>query len=325
MIKRLSSKKYSVETTTKKPPGRKNVQNEKVSKKIKNKRRLIVSLAVLVIIGGLAAYLLTHKQKLLRYVVPEITKITLIEADIHNDTAFIDVYAIAKNNAPYRIDVDSIECELWLGGTKLLSEKEYVGLSQQPKESDTVKFSVTLPVSGTRDKILSLRRKGDSTGLSLHASIIYSSRKLSFDRNKQIEVPIPPRFRIVKTERRSVKPLQKDLKADLYLEITNEGKNLDLQIHDLSYDLVIGSDLSTRGKYGHDIVIKPQTSKTLIFPLDFRMNHPAATILKVWTDVDRVPFKLTLKGYIDAGNMKRIPTVIHGAGKLEIVNEDKKQ
>jgi LEA14-like dessication related protein len=289
------------------------------------KRFKYVALLLLLVLGGGTAYYLTHKQKLLKYVVPEITKITLIEADIHHDTAFIDVYAIAQNNAPYPINIDSIVCDLSLGGTKLLSEKQYIGLSQLPQQSDTVKFSITLPISRTRDTIVSLKRQNDSTGLSLHATVIYSSHKLSFTKNKEIEVPIPPQFKILKTVKKSVRPFRKDLKADLYLAIINDGKDLDMNIHDLSYKIVIGNDLSTSGKYGKKIIIDPQTSKTLVFPLDFRMHHPASTILKVWSDQDRVPFRLTLKGYIDVGKMKRVPVIIHGSGKLEIVNEEKRR
>ena len=49
------------------------------------------------------------------------------------------------------------------------------------------------------------------------------------------------------------------------------------------------------------------------------------TIFKVWKDEDRVPFRLMLSGYMDAGKMKRIPVVIFASGRMEIVNEQKKK
>jgi LEA14-like dessication related protein len=281
-----------------------------------------VVLILLAGITGVVVYYLTHKKELLKYVVPEITKITLIEADIHSDTAFLQIHAIAQNNAPYRISVDSILCELSLDGTKLLSEKQYVGLSQEPDQADSITFYVKVPISRTKNKIESLQQQ-DTTGLTLHATVIYSSRKLNFTKNETIEVPVPPRLRIVKTVRKTVQPLKKDLTADLYLEIVNEGKNLDLRIRDLGYRLTIGKDLSTRGKYGKAIAIKPRSAAVLKFPLHFRMNRPAATIVKVWTDTDRVPYHLRLDGKIDAGRMKRIPFIINGYGSLEIVKEEK--
>jgi LEA14-like dessication related protein len=273
---------------------------------------------------GVVIYFLTHKKELLKFVVPEITKITLVEADIHSDTAFLKIHAIAQNNAPYRISVDSILCELSLDGTRLLSENQYIGLSQAPKEADTISFRVKVPISRTQQKIQSLQKQ-DTTGISLRATIIYSTRKLNFTKNKTIDVPIPPRLRIVKTVKRSVQPLKKDLKADLYLEIVNEGKNIDLKIRDLSYTLAIGKDLSTRGKYGKDIAIRPRSAEVLKFPLDFRMNRPVSTILKVWTDTDRVPYRLRLDGKLDAGKLKGVPFIIRGSGTLEIVKEEKKR
>lgn len=271
-------------------------------------------------IVGVVVYYLLNKKELLKYVVPEITKITLIEADIHSDTAFIKIHAIAQNKAPYHISVDSIICDLSIGGTKLLSEKEHVGLSQEPNQADTVLFTVKVPISRTQNKINSLQDQ-DSTGLSLHVTIVYSSRKIEFTKNETIEVPIPPRLRIVKTEQRSVKPFKKELKTDLYLEIINDGKNLDLSIHDLRYRITIGHDLTTRGKYGKSIYIKPRSGEVLVFPLHFRMQQPAATILKVWTDTDRVPYHLRLDAAIDAGKMKRIPVIIRGSGTLEMRKE----
>ena len=55
------------------------------------------------------------------------------------------------------------------------------------------------------------------------------------------------------------------------------------------------------------------------------MKQPLKTIFKIWGDNDRVPFRIMLSGYLDAGKMKRIPTVIFASGQLEIVNEQKKK
>jgi LEA14-like dessication related protein len=281
---------------------------------------------VIVLLGtiGLGIYLFIEKQKMLNLILPEMTEITLIKADIHSDTIFVEVHAIVVNRAPFSMNIDSIVCDLALGGTKLVSTSQYVGVRQLIGESDTVMFSVKVPISLTRNKIVSLQSQ-DSTGVTIDATIIYSGYKLKLAKGKTIGVPVPPELRVIKTEQKKLSLLKKDVKVDLYLEVINEGKNLSLDISDLQYELTIGNDLYTKGNYPKDIYIRPRSSVILKFPLDFSMKNPMKTILKVWADNDRVPFKLMLSGYIYAGKMKRIPVVIFTSGQLEIVNEQKKK
>lgn len=283
----------------------------------------VLSIMLLGIVG-FAVYLFIEKQKMLNLILPEITKITLIKANIHSDTVFIEVDAIVVNKAPYSMRIDSIVCDLSLGGTKLISTSQYVGVNQLSGESDTVKFSVNVPISFTRNKIDSLQGQ-DSTGIALHTTIVYSGFRIRLARGKKIEVPVPPEFRIVKTERKKMRLLKKNVKVDMFLEVINDGKQLSLDIRHLQYDLTIGNDLISKGSYAKDIHIRPQSSVILKFPLNFTMKNPMKTIMKVWTDNDRVPFRLKLSGYLDAGKMKGIPVVIFASGKLEIVNEQKKK
>lgn len=283
-----------------------------------------ILLILLLGVIGYAVYFFIRRQKMLNLLVPEVTEITLIKADIHADTAYIEVNTIVVNNAPYEMDIDSVVCDLSLGGTKLVSTSQYIGLRQASGESDSVKFSVKIPISHTRNKILSLQKQ-DSTGIAIEATIVYSGFRLPFVRSQKIEVPVPPRFKVIKTEKKELRLFKKDVQVDLFLGIINEGKNLSLDIHDLQYELIIGKDLVSRGKLGKDISIRPQSSQIIKFPLDLKMKHPIATIFKIWGDNDRVPFRIMLSGYLDAGKMKRIPTVIFASGQMEIVNEEKKK
>lgn len=273
--------------------------------------------------GGYLVYLFIQKQKMLNLLVPEVTEITLIKADIHQDTAFIEVNTIVVNKAPYEMNIDSVVCDLALGGTLLVSTSNYVGLHQKSGEADSVKFSVKIPISHTRNKIMSLQGK-DSTGLSISAVIVYSGMKVPFIKSKKIEVPVPPQFKVLKTDKK-VKLFKKDIEAQLFLGIINEGKNLSLDLHDLQYELTIGDDLASKGKFPRDVSIRPQTSQVLRLPLNLKMKHPLETIFKIMGDKDRVTFRIKLSGYLDAGNMKRIPTVIFASGKMELVDEEKKK
>lgn len=283
-----------------------------------------VLLILLLGIIGYTIYFFVQRQKMLNLLVPQVTEITLIKANIHADTAYIEVNTIVVNKAPYEMNIDSVVCDLSLGGTKLVSTSQYVGLRQQSGESDSITFAVKIPISHTQKKILSLQSQ-DSTGITIEATIVYSGFRLPFVRSKKIEVPVPPQFKVIKTEKRDLRLFKKDVQVDLFLGIINQGKNLSLDIHDLQYELIIGNDLVSRGKLGKDISIKPQSSQIIKFPLDIKMKQPLKTIFKIWGDNDRVPFRIMLSGYLDAGKMKRIPTVIFASGQLEIVNEQKKK
>lgn len=282
----------------------------------------VVVVLILLVGIGVPVYFIIKKQKMLNLIVPDLKEITLIRADIHQDTAHIEVNAVVENKAPYDMKIDSIVCELALGGTELISTSQYIGLSQKSGESDTIKVAVAVPISHTRNKIRSLQKQ-DSTGIAFYVSIVYSNRKISFIRGQQIEVPVPPKIRLLKTENLEVKLFRKKVKADLFLEIINDGKNLSLDIHDIQYELSISNDFATKGKFGKDISIRPQSSQILKFPLDVKIIQPGKTIMKILSDQDRLPFRVKISGYLDVGKLKRIPVVIFASGKLEILNEQK--
>ncbi len=287
-------------------------------------RLKFVLIILLLGIIGVAVFIYVRKQKMLNLILPEMTEITLIKAEIKNDTAFVEVSAIVQNKALYPMNIDSIVCDLTLGGTELVSTSQYIGVHQQPGESDTVTFAVNIPIRQTREKIRSLQNQ-DSTGVAIHATIVYSDFRLNLSKGKRIEVPVPPELRVIKTERKDLSIFKKDVQVDLFLEITNEGKNLSLDIRDIQYELTVGNDLHTEGKYGKDVFIRPFSSIVLKFPLDFTMHHPLATIRKVWSDNDRVPIRIKVSGYLDVGDMKRIPVVVFASGEVELVNEEKKK
>jgi LEA14-like dessication related protein len=293
---------------------------EKAQDRKRKKRRIWIA-AILLVLAGIALFLYLNRRKAMKYVLPEIREFTLIEARIQHDTIYMNVHMVVQNTSPYEMNIDSLNVGLSLDKTKLLSEKRRMKLSLQSGQKDTVAFAAKIPVSKTRGKIESLQGKG-KTGLGLHATIVYSVRRLDLSTEQSIDVPIPPQFRIVKTQKKKLSLVKKELQEQLYLEVVNNGDQLNIKIHDLSYEITIGQDLYTKGKYKRAISIKPKSRQLLEFPLDFDMQQPSSTIWKVLTDNDRVPYHLKLKGFIDAGKMKRIPVVIDGYGTLEM---DKKK
>lgn len=278
---------------------------------------------LILLLGGVGylIYFLIERHKMLNLLLPEVTEITLVKADIRQDTAFVEVNMILTNKAPYEMNIDSIVCDLSLGGTKLLAVSQYVGLRQQSGQSDSVMFSVNIPISHTRNKIMSLQNQ-DSTGITIEAAIVYSGLRVPFVRSQKIEVPVPPKIKLLKTENLEVKLFKKKVTADLFLQIINEGKNLALDLHDIQYELTVGNDLATKGKF-RDVSIKKQSSQILKFPLNVNLLHPGKTIGKIINHKDRLPFKVKISAYLDFGKLKRIPVVIFASGRMELVNEVK--
>ncbi|MGV3609562.1 MAG: hypothetical protein ACO1N0_01345 [Fluviicola sp.] len=278
---------------------------------------------LLLLFGGVGylIYFLIERHKMLNLLLPEVTEITLVKATIRQDTAFVEVNMILTNRAPYKMNIDSLVCDLSLGGTKLLAISQYVGLSQESGQSDSVTFAVDIPISHTRNKILSLQDQ-DSTGITIEAAVVYSGLKVPFMTSKKIEVPVPPKIRLLKTENLEVKLFKKKVTADLFLQIINEGKNLALDLRGIQYELEIGDDLDTKGKL-QDISIKKQSSQILKLPLDLHLLHPGKTIGKVLNHKDRLPFRVKISGFLDFGKLKHIPVVIFASGRMELVNEEK--
>lgn len=287
-----------------------------------------VLLIVVLTLAGVGLYYYFNQKKLLKFILPEVREITLIRTEIRQDTAYIDIFALVKNRSPYKLNIDSIYCDVYLSSKKLITEKQKIDLRQLKGQSDTVCLSLRIPIKATQSTIQRLQSQ-DSTDLTLDATIVYNTvvgkRRIHLNKGQPIEVPVPPVLKIVKTERKELRLFRKNVKADLYLLIINEGKKLNLDISELQYELHIGNDLDTKGSFGKQVSVKPGTQQMIRFPLDFDMEQPAGTIFKVWTDTDRVPYKLKLSGYIDSKKFRHIPVVIFASGKLEIVNEERKK
>ena len=287
-----------------------------------------VLLILVLVLAGTGLYYYKNQKKLLKFVLPEVQEITLIRTEIKQDTAYIDIFALAQNRSPYKLHIDSIYCDVYLASKKLITEKQKIGLRQLKGQSDTVCLSLRIPIDATQSTIQRLQSQ-DSTDLMLDATIVYNTvvgkKRIHLNKGIPIEVPVPPKLKIVKSQKKELKLLKKNVTADLYLLIINEGKKLDLDISGLQYELHIGNDLDTKGSFGKEISIKPGTQQMIRFPLDFDMEQPAGTILKVWTDTDRVPYTLKLSGFLNSKKIRNIPVVIFASGKLEIVNEERKK
>lgn len=285
-----------------------------------------VALILLLVLTGVALYFYKNQKAALKFVLPEVEKITLLKATIKKDTVYLEVFVLAENNSPYKLNIDSAYCEFFLDGKRLMKEALAIDLEQEKDQRDTIRIPVRVPLSYTRKTIEDLQKQ-DSTGLTFKARVVYNTvfgkKSLSVNKDKQIAVPVPPVFKVLATQSHDLRLLKKDVKTDLYLLVKNDGKNVDLNIEDLQYKLTIGDQLDTKGKFGRDVNIRPHTKQVLKFPIDFYMHRPFQTVFKVLTDTDREPFHLELSGYLNLEKMKRVPTVIFAEGYLEMRNEEK--
>ena len=280
-----------------------------------------VLILLLIGLAGIIFYYYKNPRKALNLFVPEIEKVYFVRANIHHDTAHVEFFMIAKNKSPYVLNIDSVYYTARLENVKLISERQYMGLVQQSGERDSVKMLVKIPTEHTMETIEKLQGQA-KTDIKFDFTIVYNTwfgkKNWNLTHTLDIEVPVPPRLRIIKTERKKIQLFKKNAKVDLYLEIKNEGKNLDLNIQQLKYSLSLGDELHTSGDFGKEINIQPGSKIVLKFPLDFKMLKPGSTVFKVWTDNDRIPYKLRLNGLLNGLSFEKLPVEIIGSGYTEI-------
>jgi LEA14-like dessication related protein len=286
-------------------------------------RLRFILLLLLLCIAGIALYYYKNQKEALKFILPKIKKVTLVKAKIHHDTAHIELYVLAQNQSPYTLNIKSIAYDAYLGKVKLITEEQHLGLVQRSNEEDTVDLVLKIPTKHTMSTIDSLQQS-DSTDIKFDFKVIYNTffgeKQIDLSRTYNIEVPIPPRIRIIETDRKKFRLFKKNADVDLYLEITNEGKFIELEIEDLHYELILGNnELYTHGKFGKKIKIDPGSKVSLKFPLHFDIKKPGSTLVKIWTNEDRIPFHLTLKGYLNGRKFNHLPVEIIGSGKTELV------
>ena len=133
---------------------------------------------------------------------------------------------------------------------------------------------------------------------------------------------IPPELKVLNVERKKYKLKDKVLLADVTLQIINKGRNVDIELHDIEYDLKIKNTLSATGIFKNRISMKPGSTKILIIPISIQLEHPLKTALMVINDNDKMRYELYMKSSIKENSFdkkgKLIPVEVRATGIMEL-------
>jgi LEA14-like dessication related protein len=286
-----------------------------------------VASIIIVSIGGLVVYYVYNPKRALTLVFPDLSKVRYIDAVIKNDSVYTDVLLVLENKNPYKLIIDTVAFDVKLNDTSIAYEVIPLRLDQSGFAKDTVSLPLNLDAKKIRRIIKNLQSQ-DSTDIEAVGYVVYETIfgrvKFDFNRKSRIQVPVPPKIKIVRMERKSFRLKDKVLSVNAIIEIINEGKNLDLRLSGVHYELDVKNTLHSEGVIKQEVVIKPKSSVTLVLPMEIEVFHPLKTLWLIKTDNDRLPYKLSIKGMITENmseNSFASPAEVKAEGTMELKKE----
>lgn len=288
--------------------------------------KIFLIIFLITLIASSVLFYIYNPKKAIYLILPDLSKITYISANVKNDSVQTKIDVIVQNKSPYKLTIDSAFFEILLHDQLLVKELVPVNLKQKRYQIDTIQLPVDISRKKLK-KILSGLKAVDSTDITANCYVIYNTVfgkvKLAYEKIVHIPVPVPPKIKVVKVERKKYNVMQKVLNTTILLEIINGGQNIDLQLFDVHYEMQIENQLSTEGVIDKTIVIKPKSTETVEIPIDIKVEHPLKTIVAILTDNDQMNYTLHLQGkmiekMVDHVKQDPIPVEINASGKLEL-------
>lgn len=289
--------------------------------------RVIKRFLLILLIGCItvAGYYFLNPRKALKLVFPDLHKISYINALIKNDSAFTNFSIVLKNKNPYKLTIDTLAFEIKLNDTNIAFQSVPLNISQARYDEDTVKLPLNLSIKKIKRLIANLQTQ-DSTTIQAKGFIVYETifgrTKIDFDKTTNIQVPVPPKIKVLKVERKSFSYKDKTLKATATIEIINNGKNIDIQLTDVHYNMVVKNTLHSKGIISKPLVIKPHSSIILNLPIEIKIYHPLKTAIMIALDNDKLNYSLEIKCNVKENISEKSfasPAEISAVGVLELV------
>ncbi|MBA2612079.1 MAG: LEA type 2 family protein [Bacteroidetes bacterium] len=284
-----------------------------------------VILLFVIALAGLIIFYLFNPRKALKLVFPDLTNISYIKAVIKNDSAFTKISMVLQNKNPYKLDIDTLDFNLKLNDTSIAHQTIALKIEQARFDIDTIKLPLNLSIKKIRGLISRLQDQ-DSTSVEVSGYIVYQTlfgrAKINFDKKTPILVPIPPEIKVLKVERNGYNIRDKILKASATIEIINKGKNLDLSLTNIQYDMTVKNTLRSKGIISKPLVIKPHSSIIIKLPVEIEIYHPLKTVWLIKTDNDQLNYTLHIKCNVKENISESSfasPTEVTATGILELV------
>lgn len=294
----------------------------------KNKKIIILSLFIILIAAGIFIFLKFYNpKKAINLILPDLSEITFINANIVNDSAHIKVNMIAQNKSPYKITIDSVYFEVKLDSHQLFEELVALNLKQIRFQVDTISLPINISKKKFKSVIGNLQGT-DSTSLQINCYVIYNTifghYKLKYDKVVHISVPIPPEIKVIKVEQKEYSIKNKTLQAMIHLEIINKGKKIDIRLMHIKYQFKVKNSLSSDGIINKPVRIKPASTTYLEIPVSVKIEHPLKTAMAILTDNDQMQYTLHLQAEMienmTDNKLKRkpFPVEVDALGMIEL-------
>ncbi len=287
-------------------------------------KRWIIAIVIILLIGVGVIAIFFNPKKGLKLVLPDLDDITLVNAAIENDTAYVGVDMVLENKSIFKIDLDTLFYKVVLADSVLFNQTQVLNIRQKSGDVNTFKLPLKIPISKTMHTIRSLQNQ-DSTYIEIHSYIVYNTifgtKKIPVSKKVKIKVPVPPEIKVNKVEIDKVNIGSKTVDLTANVTIVNKGELLDLNIHEVAYHLVLGEDLVTSdGVYNKPITVKPLSETRVEIPVTVKVNHIVKTAWKYVTN-DEVPYHIDVKAQLDENSFyhkSNIPVEAKAKGKAKL-------
>jgi LEA14-like dessication related protein len=293
--------------------------------KIKFKKGKILLIILVIVIISIICYFIFNPKKAINLIFPGINEISFIHIDLKKDSALLKLYVFVQNKMPYKMVIDTLNFEVILNGYKMVEETVPVQIDQKWFETDTIELPVNISLKEIKKTIGDLQGQ-DSTDMEINFNIVYNTligrEKVNINRKIRIASPIPLKITILKLEHKKYNMQDKTSEAVLKIEIINNGKNIDLQLNEISYNLQIINTLFSKGIVIRPINIKPESSQIVDIPIIIEYSSPFKTAWLIVTDNDILKYDLNLKSNVKVNgitDLKAIPVEIDATGTMELV------
>lgn len=290
----------------------------------KKAKRWIMAIVIVMLMGIGIIAIFFNPKKGLKLVLPDLDDITLVNAAIENDTAYVDVDMVLENKSVFKLDLDTLFYKIILADSLLFNQIQVLDIRQKAGDVNTFTLPLKIPIRKTMRTVKSLQSQ-DSTYIEIDSYIVYNTvfgrAKIPVSKRVKIKVPVPPEIKVNKVEVDKISVADKtvDLRADV--TIINKGDMLDLNIHEISYHLELGENLVTSdGVYKKPISVKPLSETRVEIPVTVKVNRIVRTAWKYLTN-DELPYHIDVKAQLDENSFyhkSNIPVQAKAEGRTKL-------
>lgn len=287
-------------------------------------KKWIIAIVIVLLIGIGIIAIFFNPKKGLKLVLPDLDDITLVNATIENDTAYVDVDMLLENKSIFKLDLDTLFYRIVLADSLLFNQTQVLNIRQKAGDVNTFKLPLKIPISKTMHTVKSLQKQ-DSTYLEMDSYIVYNTvfghAKIPVSKRVKIKVPVPPEIKVNRLELDKISVADKTVNLRVAVAIINKGELLDLNIHGISYHLELGENLVTSdGVYNTPIRVKPLSETRVEIPVTVKVNRIVKTAWKYLTN-DELPYHIDVKAQLDENSFyhkSNIPVQAKAEGRAKL-------